>query len=167
MRSRRGRYRARSTETLLPSPLVVTTSGLPSRFRSPTATFQGPRPTATAALLRRKLPRPSPDRMETEAGAVPTTRSIRPSPSKSAAPVFHVRPPMFVFRDAANELRADGIADGEQEHQKDRRLEWLRDGDPDLPDDDTSQQRRRDDQDHRQRDLGDDERAGESTARRS
>jgi hypothetical protein len=46
--------------------------------------------------------------------------------------------------DAAHELRPDGVADGEQEHQEDRRLERLRDGDPDLPDQDAGQERRGD-----------------------
>ena len=49
-----------------------------------------------------------------------------------------------VLGDAADELRPDAVADREQEHQEDRRLEGLVDGDPDLPDDDTGQQRRRD-----------------------
>ena len=46
-----------------------------------------------------------------------------------------------VSGDAPHELRPDGVADREQEHQEDRRLQRLRDGDPDLSDQDTGQQR--------------------------
>jgi hypothetical protein len=46
--------------------------------------------------------------------------------------------------DAPHELRADGVADGEQEHEEHRRLERLGDGDPDLPDQHAGQERRGD-----------------------
>ena len=49
-----------------------------------------------------------------------------------------------VVGDAADELRPDAVADREQEHEEHRRLERLRDGDPDLSDQDTGQERRRD-----------------------
>src|SRR4029077_2832951 len=45
---------------------------------------------------------------------------------------------------AADELRANGVADGEQEHQEHGRLQWLRNGDPDLSDHDRGQQGGRD-----------------------
>src|SRR6185436_15817779 len=46
-----------------------------------------------------------------------------------------------VFGDATHELRADGVADGEQEHEKRKRLERLRNGDSDLPDENAREQR--------------------------
>ena len=46
--------------------------------------------------------------------------------------------------DAAHELRSDAVADGEQEHQEDRRLERLGDGDAELADQHARQQRRGD-----------------------
>ena len=49
-----------------------------------------------------------------------------------------------ILRYAAHELRSDAVADGEEEHEEDRRLEGLRDGDPDLSDQDPGQQRRGD-----------------------
>src|SRR5262249_9831633 len=45
---------------------------------------------------------------------------------------------------AANELRADPVADGEQEHQEHGRLERRRDRDAQLPDDDGGEERRGD-----------------------
>ena len=45
-----------------------------------------------------------------------------------------------ILGDAAHELRPDAVADGEQEHEERKRLEGLRDGDPDLPDQDAGQQ---------------------------
>jgi hypothetical protein len=46
-----------------------------------------------------------------------------------------------ILRDAADELRSDRVADGEQEHQEDGRLQGLGDRDPDLADQDTGEQR--------------------------
>ena len=49
-----------------------------------------------------------------------------------------------ILGDTADKLRPDGVADGEEKHQEDGRLEGLRDRDPNLADQDTGQQGRRD-----------------------
>jgi hypothetical protein len=46
-----------------------------------------------------------------------------------------------VLRDAAHELRADAVADREQEHQEEEGLERARDVDPELPDNDGGDER--------------------------
>src|SRR4029077_14093148 len=45
-----------------------------------------------------------------------------------------------ILGDAAHELRPNRITDGEQKHEKDCRLQRLRDGDPNLSDQNTGEQ---------------------------
>src|SRR5262245_5556813 len=65
------------TETLLDSRLVVTTSGLPSPFTSPTASCQVPLPVAMGDPdAGRKPPLPSPSMTRTPRSAAATTSAL-------------------------------------------------------------------------------------------